>query len=244
MRCHKATATTFQLEIDALVKQTKQTRPNFDVVFVLDISGSMSGHKSAEMFAALCKVLSMLHPSDGVSILLFNHGIYRAIPLTPNRDINFPNCISSRLRLPCHQGAKIQFICDGQTALWDAVHAGISTVEMSSNHPQLIILTDGGDNMSQKNSQASIVQHLRHCVRQSNGKFHASFITVGDPQASYVTTLASTAALHENFHHYNAASAHEIEPRFQAVMTEMQEIIKISLSVPGALNTTKARVDV
>ena len=73
--------------------------------------------------------------------------------------------------------------------------------------------------------QAQLVQ-----LAEVNTKFHGSFITVG--HGCHVSTMASVAAKHKNFlQHYNAASAAEIEQRFQEVTSEIYEIIKVSMSV-------------
>jgi hypothetical protein len=81
--------------------------------------------------------------------------------------------------------------------------------------------------------QAQLVE-----LAEVNPKFHGSFITVG--QGCHVSTMASVAAKHGGFlQHYNAASAGEIEQRFQEVTSEIYEIIKVSMSDVVSVTVTK-----
>ena len=232
-------ASKFELEIEALVKQTQAVRPTFNVSIVLDISGSMAGSKSAEMFTSVCKVASVLHPSDSVSLILFDHKVSEVVPLTLRRNLDFPNCIASVLSLPSAPGGKLQFKCRGATALWDAVSAGLCSLEPSTEYSHLIVLTDGDDNSSRWSSRSVVQDDLRGCAA-ANAKFQCSFITVGSKAGRYVSEMASLAATHEKFHHYHADNAGGIEGQFQAVTLEIQSTIKICMTVEVSKQVGKA----
>ena len=229
MKAYKAKLSDSELEIEALIKQTKAVRPSFDVVFVLDVSGSMNGNNSAEMFAAVCRVLATLHPDDAVCILLFNHEVDEFVPLTPRRALDFPNCVAGKLAF--YTRNRIAFTCGGGTALWDAIVSGMSKLKtQSTNHPHLVVLTDGADGHSRSYSQANVEKKL-HERLASNKKFHCSFITVGASGSSYVRDLERLASTNKNLHHFNAKDAGEIEKTFDNVSETIQCIIKIFLTV-------------
>ena len=196
-----------EVEIDALVKQTRAVRPTFDVMFVLDVSGSMRGGKSAEMFAAVCRVLNILHPSDTVALTLFNQGVHQVLKRTEKRALDFPNCVANELILPRDtlRDKGLQFKCDGTTALWDAIGAGVLSLGASQNQRYLIVLTDGADCASRSFNRGSVEQLLHRSL--GSGKFHGSFITVGNSCSSYVADLAKLATTHESLHHYNAVNS-------------------------------------
>lgn len=56
-------------------------RPGLDLVAVLDVSGSMSGHKIGEMKTAMQFVVRKLCPIDRLSIVTFNNAATRKCPL-------------------------------------------------------------------------------------------------------------------------------------------------------------------
>jgi Mg-chelatase subunit ChlD len=228
MQAYIAELSEAELEIEALIKQTKAVRPSFDVVFVLDISGSMTGKASAEMFSAVCRVLATLHPNDVVSIILFNHTVDEFVPLTPKRTLDFPNCVAGELGM--YERNRFAFRCSGGTALWDAIVSAMSNLKTTStNHPHLVVLTDGADG-SRLHSRETVEAKL-HERLSSNGNFHSSFITVGNPESSYVRDLERLASTHNNLHHFNAKDAGEIENTFYKVSETIQCIIKLCLTL-------------
>ena len=56
-----------------------QERPNFDLVFVIDVSGSMAGAESRQTFDAIS---SIIEENDGVGSIKFNENADIILPLT------------------------------------------------------------------------------------------------------------------------------------------------------------------
>ena len=56
-----------------------QERPNFDLVFVIDVIGSMAGAESRQTFDAIS---SIIEENDGVGSIKFNENTDIILPLT------------------------------------------------------------------------------------------------------------------------------------------------------------------
>ena len=97
-----------------------QIRPEFDVVFAIDTSGSMAGALSQQTFQAISKIIAFMHLSDRVCIIKFSDEAVCILPLTKKEDISFPECIAAHLTTD-----KKQFQCSGQTKLWDSTSLGM-----------------------------------------------------------------------------------------------------------------------
>ncbi len=74
-----------------------QERPNFDLVFVIDVSGSMAGAESRQTFDAISSIIEVkdggkiIEENDGVGRIKFNKNAEIILPLTKKRSFSFPD---------------------------------------------------------------------------------------------------------------------------------------------------------
>ena len=63
-------------------KKKKVVRPNFDVVFVIDRSGSMSGQPLRDVLSSVKSICDeVLKPNDGIGIITFESSVSVLAPL-------------------------------------------------------------------------------------------------------------------------------------------------------------------
>lgn len=107
---------------------------------LVDNSQSMM-NKRADVVAAAKAFVRASNPADEMFVLHFNeqltYGLPQDIPFTGKRELLDAALDQARL--------------DGKTALYDAIHAGLEHLKTSKlTKKALIVISDGGDNMSQK----------------------------------------------------------------------------------------------
>jgi len=106
-----------------------------DIVFILDISGSMSGQKIEKAKLALLQVLQMLHEGDRFSIITFNNEVNNLTErLLPFSD-----------RTEWYPAVK-QIMAGGMTNIHDALLEGIEVLGTQSTDDRykvVLFLTDG-----------------------------------------------------------------------------------------------------
>jgi VWFA-related protein len=110
---------------------------------LVDNSQSMM-NKRNEVVAAAKAFVRASNPNDETFVLHFNeqliYGLPPSIPFASDRDLL--DLALERMRL------------DGRTRLYDAIHEGLEHLENSKlNKKALIVLSDGGDNMSVRKSE-------------------------------------------------------------------------------------------
>jgi VWFA-related protein len=105
-----------------------------NVVLALDMSDSVAGDRLDHLRAAGLAALDQLASQDEAALLTFSHEIALRSPLTADR-----GRIRTALELPAARG---------QTALFDATHAGIVLAESGAGRPLLILFSDGFDTAS------------------------------------------------------------------------------------------------
>ena len=109
------------------------------VGLLIDSSGSMSPHRDMVITAAMAFSKAM-NPADEFFVLGFNENIHA--PLPAERPFTQSEPVL-RVALVQAMGAR------GQTAVYDAVNAGLQYVQKGGYERQvLIVLSDGGDNAS------------------------------------------------------------------------------------------------
>jgi len=191
----------------------------------------MSGAKSAEMFAALCRVLNELHPDDCFSIILFNGGVTEIMPLSTKRHVDFPNCISQYMLLPRSPGGKLEFRCFGCTALWCSVLEGVKKLKCSpkraTNYPHLVVLTDGDDTTSFP--REAVEQHLSDFY-STNKKLKVSYVSVDNGQ--FVNEMKGFADRNPKWvSHFNARGVGDIQECFNQVTRVIHGVIKLEIDI-------------
>lgn len=109
------------------------------VGLLIDASGSMAPNRDMVIAASMAFSKAM-NPQDEFFVLGFNEDIHAPLPA----DKPFTN-FEPALRVALVQAIKSR----GQTAIYDAVHAGLRYVQKGGFERQvLIVVSDGGDNAS------------------------------------------------------------------------------------------------
>ena len=209
------------------------TRPSYDVVFVLDVSGSMSGTPSREMYRAVQSLISeVLTENDGVGMVLFNHEATPVLQLTPMHKLG-----NLRAAIGSHLEAGDGFRCGGCTKLWDSVAVGMQmladrkrVLAPKPSHPFLVVLTDGEDNSSRaydpeqvqamlEKPKSANLAHMHH--------FHASLISVGSSDSA--AAFRRIAQGKQHLQHFDTKSATRIADMFVSVRTQMLQVIRTTV---------------
>jgi Mg-chelatase subunit ChlD len=222
---------TMTVTKDEVVTSDIPTRPNYDFVFVLDVSGSMSGDPSKEMLQALSYLISsVLEPNDGVGIVTFSNAPSSILPITPKYKLSLEKDIKSALE---GSGSDRRFRCGGGTALWDSIGTGLEMLATRPrihppfpSHPFLVVLTDGEDNHSTRltaSNTKDILEHPKSGGYRNMGNFHGSFLSVG---ASATVGAQFDVLVRDKPHlkHFNCASAESIKQMFFQVHRQICEV--------------------
>jgi len=121
------------------------------VGLLIDASGSMAPNRDMVIAASMAFSKAM-NPQDEFFVLGFNEDIHSPLPA----DKPFTN-FEPALRIALVQAIKSR----GQTAIYDAVHAGLRYVQKGGFERQvLIVLSDGGDNAS-STTRAQVVANAQ-----------------------------------------------------------------------------------
>jgi hypothetical protein len=109
------------------------------VTFVLDTSGSMQGTKIEQARDGLVRALDAMATNNQVGFISFADAVDTRVPVAPLIDNRFVIAEAVRKVRP-----------GGQTALYDAVRAGIETTDAAPGAPDairaVVVLTDGQAN--------------------------------------------------------------------------------------------------
>ncbi|XP_069141687.1 inter-alpha-trypsin inhibitor heavy chain H4-like [Argopecten irradians] len=118
-----------------------------DVVFILDISGSMGGRKMVQMIEAMNTILSQIQPDDRLNIITFSSGVYSwetSEKLVPANATNIKRATSYVNNTYAGGGTNIDgALRKGVTLLGDRTD--------DTRAPVLIFLTDGQPSVGQTN---------------------------------------------------------------------------------------------
>lgn len=237
---------------EEVVEKKVTLRPNFDVVCVLDVSGSMSGSHSRETYRCFKYLYdNVLQESDGIALVLFSSSSRTVINLKNKRNVgdltaelNKANAISGE-----------SFVCGGGTALWDAIKDGMRLLAHRPrgqpqvegySHPHLVVLTDGGDCSSTRVTCEAATVALREpgTFADEVGKkksifsqFHCSIITVGSDSDRHVQKMREMVSGKPNLHHYNASSSSEIEKCFRSVSKTIKTTQQTTTTITTSTRT-------
>ncbi len=108
------------------------THEPFSIGIVLDRSESMAGEKIAKAKDSVQRFLSLMEPGDRASFITFSDSVEKIEPLTGNIE---------RLKQDAGRVA-----AGGHTALFDAIAAGVTSLEGVPGRRAVIVLTDGKAN--------------------------------------------------------------------------------------------------
>ncbi len=125
--------------IDGNWEQVK--RPGI-VTFVIDTSGSMKGEKIQQAKDGLVRALDAMAKNNQVGLVTFDDAISSTIPVAPLAESRFSIA-----------DAVLALQAGGQTALYDAIKAGIEMTDAAVGSPEairgVVVLTDGQANKGQ-----------------------------------------------------------------------------------------------
>jgi Mg-chelatase subunit ChlD len=149
--------------VEQTVRELRVERPPAHFAFVVDRSLSMNGGKLAAALRAVSEQLRQLRAGDRASLVLFNHNVAAARPISRGDDLTrlFANTLPS-----------------GGTSLRDAL-ASVA----SSERTYAIVITDGGD----RNSELSEETALR---RISSAKTVVHALILGDSHTAFLDRAA------------------------------------------------------
>lgn len=144
--------------VDQTISEIRAGRGPAHFAFVIDRSLSMGEGRLTAALRAVDAARSMLRPDDSASLILFNHNVSRARPLT-ERD--------TALDLTT------DITPSGGTSLRDAVSSSVTNSTVTARRTYAIVISDGGD----RNSAMSEEQALR---KISGTKTVVAAIVLGD----------------------------------------------------------------
>jgi Ca-activated chloride channel family protein len=123
----------------AIVESWEDVKRPGIVTFVLDVSGSMSGNKIEQAKDGLIRAIDAMAKNNSVGFLTFDDAIKTRIEVTPLAENRF--VIADAV-----QEARV----GGQTALYDAIKAGIEMTDAAPGEGRairgVVVLTDGQAN--------------------------------------------------------------------------------------------------
>jgi hypothetical protein len=123
-------------KVDQTIRELRPDRGAANFVFIIDRSLSMGGGKLAEALRAVEEATMQLRSDDRLSLVLFNHNVRRAQPISRGEKLT----ALTRTITP-----------SGGTSLRDAL-AGIPT----RTRTYAIVITDGGDRNSAMSEEAAL----------------------------------------------------------------------------------------
>lgn len=144
------------------------------VTFVVDVSASMSGTKLEQAKEGMVRALDGMAKNNQVGFLTFSETVGSSVPVAPLMQNRF--AIANAV-----QEMKVQ----GNTALYDAIKAGIEMTDGASGEPDairaVVVLTDGRANRGQTRLDGLIKMISRNevAIRQFRG-FESDIMALED----------------------------------------------------------------
>jgi len=155
-------------------------REPMDIVFVLDVSGSMNGEKIQLLKDAVRFVVEDAQPKDRVSLVTFNHAAARHLRLRRMSAEGKDEAIVTTLKLAA----------GGGTCIAAGLEVGVSVIEGRRSRNKVsavLLLTDGRDG----GSQGRIPELITRC-RQANCSLYC-FGFGSDHDAALLASMAEQA---------------------------------------------------
>ena len=146
------TAADFELRDNGVLQAVESADVEslpLSVIFVLDVSGSVSGQKMANLSDAVSLLLHGLRGDDRAALVTFSHRVWLRTPLTS--------------KLSALSDVLSKTAAGGGTALRDAVYAGLALSDVQDSRPMLVVFSDGLDNMSWMGADV-----VRNAARRAN----------------------------------------------------------------------------
>lgn len=236
-----------ELPATAVVGESGTTTTAPTVLLVVDTSGSMQGQPMAEAKAAVSTFLSTSPPETHIGLLRFSSTPELLVAPTTDR---------SRLL-----AAVASLQPQGETALYDAVVAGVRSLGTTGDR-RLVVLSDGGDTRSTASLDAalravkhggaavdaigfktgeSVVEVLRQIATSGRGKVHQAS-SAGELTAALATTVrrhARSLAVHALVPE-DLRGEHEVTLSVATGQGRLTTLVPVTLgavAAPGAVQT-------
>ncbi len=173
-----------------------------EVVMVLDVSGSVSGDKLANLVEAGRQLNASLRPDDRAALITFSSAVQVRVPLTSDRG-EIADALATR------RG-------DGPTAVRDAVWAALQLKPDDDSRTMVLVFTDGVDNASFLGASELIPG-----ARRIGTVVHA--VELGpalgqSPARSFLGLLADVTGGRQ----WNATSSRDLHTLFTTAIDEMR----------------------
>lgn len=208
--------------------QKVEQRPSFDMLCVVDTSGSMSGPPIAAVKESLSELETFAESGDRMGLTTFDTSVTSRFPLT------FKDLLRDRI-------AAWEPRTGSRTALHDAVVAGVQALHARpprrdgkwTLHPYLIVLTDGVDNASRHSFEdmARLLSSPKDAGYggPSMAHFHVIFVTVG--RDASVAELRELCGRRPNLAHIHADdhSATQIRAAFHNVVRTVSGMMRVGV---------------
>jgi VWFA-related protein len=196
------TAADFELR-DAGVVQTVSLLDSdglpINAVLALDMSGSTSGARLADLTAATDALLDGLRPIDRAALTTFSHVVSPRVPLTTDL-----SSIRRVLRT---------VVPDGDTAILDGVYTALMATQAETGRSLLVVCTDGRDTSSWLDAD-----ELIDSARRSNAVVDV-VATGGARQWSVVRDLTDATGGQT----VEVESSRQIRTEFQAILKAFRQ---------------------
>lgn len=193
-----------------------------NVFFALDTSASVAGPTLAHLQAASGAVLDKLTAGDQAALITFSHAVVLRSPLTPSFD---------RLRLAIRN-----VMPRGDTALVDAVFAGLVFAEADVGRKLLLVFTDGYDTSSYVRRQ-----DVADAARSTDVVVYA--VTAGVQGHRTAEFLSGTANL-TGGGLVSVDSTSDVERAFLGILDEFRHRYLLSFTPSGVPKTGWHRLEV
>jgi Ca-activated chloride channel family protein len=196
------------------------------VGLLIDASGSMAPNRTMVIAASMAFSKAM-NPQDEFFVLGFNEDIHTPLPA----DKPFTNS-EPALRIALVQAIKAR----GQTAIYDALHTGLSYVQKGGFERQvLIVLSDGGDNAS----DTTKAQVLGNAQASNAVIYTIALVDPMDPEADpgFLRQLSEATGGVA----FRPKNANEIEEILQQVARDIRNMYTIGYVPAEGAAATRAR---
>eukprot|EP00091_Calanus_sinicus_P023555 TRINITY_DN800_c0_g1_i6.p1 TRINITY_DN800_c0_g1~~TRINITY_DN800_c0_g1_i6.p1 ORF type:complete len:851 (-),score=229.46 TRINITY_DN800_c0_g1_i6:131-2683(-) len=167
------------------VPENLETLPKH-VVFVLDVSGSMSGEKMGQLKDAMFTVLDDMTDNDYFNIITFSSGVSHWNPLDSKSEEFVQEAQKVIQATNENKNLAIKHILElqagGSTNMNDAMLEGVKLVKFALQNEKLpedvksmiIFLTDGLPSIGETNSEA-----IRENIKNANAELNAPIFSIG-----------------------------------------------------------------
>lgn len=128
-------------QAQSIWKENKDGDMPIVALFIVDISGSMSGEPINNLRTALLNSMQYINDDNYIGLISFSSDVYRDLPI---EKFNLK-------QKTCFKGAVNNLTVGGQTAMYDALTVGMDMVEkkldeVGNAKPMIFVLTDGESN--------------------------------------------------------------------------------------------------